>query len=282
MEAQLSNPVSRSVTVAGDGPDLQALEAALTLQKSSANNVAFLQATLHLFKSGGQDFGFREGGLSDDAGAWSPQPPAAWFRDASGPPAAGAWFPAAAGRDKPHSFSVNMGKKNVGPLDKLAGVKEDVLTLRWRATFQFLTFSEASVRTVSEMGSTQRIKIITLPDENVTEIDLPVPLCKFADRRRGLLSTLGSARDNPDLSDFVLHCGGQAFPVSRFVLGARSPVFRAMFSHAGTEEASSGQAVIEDCTPGALGVFLELLYIGQAESLECHARFLWQSFHFFS
>ncbi len=73
----------------------------------------------------------------------------------------------------------------------------------------------------------------------------------------------GAAKDSEQLHDFKLLCDGREFPCSKFILGAHSEVFRAMFSHSDTTEASQNMAVIEDSTPEALEIFLQLLYTGQ-------------------
>ena len=41
-------------------------------------------------------------------------------------------------------------------------------------------------------------------------------------------------------------CGNRHIPVHRFVLAARSPVFKANFEHATTNEEEKGEIVIED------------------------------------
>ncbi len=85
---------------------------------------------------------------------------------------------------------------------------------------------------------------------------------------RGLLhlweKALPAARRMTELQDFKLVCGGEEFPCSRFVLGAKSEVFRAMFSHEGTVEVDHKVAVIKDGTAEAVKAFLDFLYTGEA------------------
>ena len=88
-----------------------------------------------------------------------------------------------------------------------------------------------------------------------------------------LLSSLQSARDNPALNDFKLHCGGKTFPCNKFILALRSPVLGKIFSHEAKEEAEAEKEhlVVEDCTPEALEVFLQILYAGKAQNANQHA-----------
>ncbi len=75
---------------------------------------------------------------------------------------------------------------------------------------------------------------------------------------------LPAARRMTELHDFKLVCSGEEFPCSRFVLGAKSEVFRAMFSHEGTVEVDQNTVVIKDSTAEAVDAFLDVLYAGKA------------------
>ncbi len=88
------------------------------------------------------------------------------------------------------------------------------------------------------------------------------------------MTSLQAAKDRVDLHDFELLCDGQSFPCSKFMLMARSDVFMAMLSHQETKESQMKKAVIEDCTPEALRIFLQLLYTGQADIPEHCLRYL--------
>ncbi len=76
---------------------------------------------------------------------------------------------------------------------------------------------------------------------------------------------LPAARNMTELHDFSLLCGGKKFPCSKFILGAASEVFRAMFAHKETTEVKKNMVVIEDSTPDAVELFLQLLYKGEAK-----------------
>ena len=82
-----------------------------------------------------------------------------------------------------------------------------------------------------------------------------------------------ASRDLAELHDFRLLCDGREFPCSRFVLGAASEVFRAMFAHGDTAEAERGAVNVEDSTPEAVGFFLDLLYTGRADVPADTARY---------
>jgi speckle-type POZ protein len=55
-------------------------------------------------------------------------------------------------------------------------------------------------------------------------------------------------------------CGGKEFPVHRYVLAARSPVFKATFSHEETKEVQTGEVEIEDVDPETLEVLIKYIY----------------------
>ncbi len=94
------------------------------------------------------------------------------------------------------------------------------------------------------------------------------------DAHDDVLACLQAAKDLPELSDFTLICDGQRFPCNKFMLGARSEVFRAMFAHTNTVEAKQDRVVIKDSTPEAVKTFLQMIYTGQADVSSKHARYL--------
>ena len=59
-----------------------------------------------------------------------------------------------------------------------------------------------------------------------------------------------------DYSDVELVSGGQAFPCHRFMLSARSDVFRAMFTN-NMREANERKVQVEDAGPTAVGQLLK-------------------------
>ncbi len=60
-------------------------------------------------------------------------------------------------------------------------------------------------------------------------------------------------------ADMELVCGGQSFPCHKFVMGARSDVFRAMFSH-DMKESQDGRVEVTDTSPEVVGQFLKFVY----------------------
>ena len=90
-----------------------------------------------------------------------------------------------------------------------------------------------------------------------------------------MLSCLQSIKDDPSFHDMTLHCDGTSFPCSKLILAARSPVFKAMLiEHRDTKEAQEGHVIVEDTTPDAMKVFLQLIYTDMAEDLVEHARYV--------
>jgi hypothetical protein len=53
--------------------------------------------------------------------------------------------------------------------------------------------------------------------------------------------SLQLAEQSSSFCDTILSCGGKEIPVHRFMLAARSPVFKAMFSHDETTEGQKGK-----------------------------------------
>ena len=86
-----------------------------------------------------------------------------------------------------------------------------------------------------------------------------------------LIECLDSALDNPELHDFSLMCQGHTVRCSKFVLAARSPVFRAMFVREGKKGQKNGMAVVEHYQPEALEAFLQLLYTGKSKNADKNA-----------
>ena len=67
---------------------------------------------------------------------------------------------------------------------------------------------------------------------------------------------------NAQLTDVVFQVGDSTFPAHKFVMVARSSVFRAMFE-ADMKEARTGRVQIVDATPDIFEQFLQFLYTGQ-------------------
>lgn len=83
-------------------------------------------------------------------------------------------------------------------------------------------------------------------------------------------STLGDqlseAFNGGDFSDVTLICGEKRFSCHKFILSARSDVFKAMFSHENTKEGQTNQVEITDTDPDTLEQLLKYIY---SDKLEC-------------
>lgn len=64
--------------------------------------------------------------------------------------------------------------------------------------------------------------------------------------------------------DFTLVCEDQSFPVHKFVLLARSPVFCAMLKH-DMQESKTASAQVTDCSPQALKLVIQWMYSGKLD-----------------
>ena len=60
-------------------------------------------------------------------------------------------------------------------------------------------------------------------------------------------------------------CGEKEFPVHRFILSARSPDFKATFSHDETDEGKTGRVIIKDLEPETLEILIKFAYTGQVD-----------------
>ena len=72
---------------------------------------------------------------------------------------------------------------------------------------------------------------------------------------------LWTAAVNAQLTDFVFQIGNVEFSVYKFVLAARSPVFRAMFE-SNMIESRTGRVQIVDSSPETFEQFLYFIYTG--------------------
>merc|ERR1711902_409001 len=77
---------------------------------------------------------------------------------------------------------------------------------------------------------------------------------------------LSEAFNGGDFSDVTLICGEKRFSCHKFILSARSDVFKAMFSHENTKEGQTNQAEITDTDPDTLEQLLKYIY---SDKLEC-------------
>lgn len=77
---------------------------------------------------------------------------------------------------------------------------------------------------------------------------------------------LSEAFTSGEFSDVTLVCGDKQFPCHKFVLSARSDVFKAMFSHENTKEGQTNTVEITDTEPDTLEQLLRYLY---SDKLDC-------------
>jgi len=70
-----------------------------------------------------------------------------------------------------------------------------------------------------------------------------------------------------ELSDTVIVCQDVEYPVHKFLLTCKSPVFKRMFHHE-MKEAKEGRIVIEDITPQILKEMLRFLYCGRLSNIK--------------
>jgi len=78
---------------------------------------------------------------------------------------------------------------------------------------------------------------------------------------------LEKAFTNKELCDVQLQCGGKIFDCHKFMLSARSPVFRAMFQ-AEMEEKKTNKVDINDLDPDILAEMLHFIYTGKTPKLD--------------
>ncbi len=82
---------------------------------------------------------------------------------------------------------------------------------------------------------------------------------RFAPRSVTLQQTIGDLFLNPLHSDFVIHCENRAFPCHKFVLAARSDVFKAMLQNENSENLLA-EVTLNDVHWDTLETMLAFLY----------------------
>ncbi|KAJ6225004.1 hypothetical protein RDWZM_003549 [Blomia tropicalis] len=91
-------------------------------------------------------------------------------------------------------------------------------------------------------------------------IQFKVPECRLSEDLSGLF-------ESQKFSDVILCVGGKEFYVHKAILGARSPVFAAMFEHE-MEEKKQNRVEITDMDPEVLREMLRFIYTGKAPYLD--------------
>ena len=125
----------------------------------------------------------------------------------------------------------------------------------------------------------ERLKTLSsqlLPNDNLTIVcDVtifgerkPVLYCNEEQLENGDVSQdLEKAFTSKELCDVQLQCGEKIFDCHKFMLSARSPVFRAMFQ-AEMEEKKTNKVDINDLDPDILAEMLHFIYTGKTPKLD--------------
>ncbi|XP_044010257.1 speckle-type POZ protein-like A [Aphidius gifuensis] len=69
-------------------------------------------------------------------------------------------------------------------------------------------------------------------------------------------------------ADVTIHVGQKTFRVIKGILGARSPVFSAMFDHEQLKENEKNEVIIEDIDEGVFEEFLHYIYTGESPNID--------------
>ena len=93
----------------------------------------------------------------------------------------------------------------------------------------------------------------------------PSNLTKLYDQEPTMWSTLKSLCMSEELSDIKILCDGTEFPCHKFVLSARSDVFKAMFLSNVEEENPDKPLTIEDISSDTMKTLLKFLYCDELE-----------------
>ena len=93
----------------------------------------------------------------------------------------------------------------------------------------------------------------------------PSNLTKLYDQEPTMWSTLKALCMSEELSDIKILCDGTEFPCHKFVLSARSDVFKAMFLSNLEEENGNAPLTIEDISSDTMKTLLKFLYCDELE-----------------
>ncbi|GBO25321.1 Speckle-type POZ protein [Araneus ventricosus] len=141
---------------------------------------------------------------------------------------------------------------------KNAYLPNDVLSLWCECSFCFGTIQGEIERVDSDC-----IAIAKKKSDNHsvdTENEFSVPNCILIDNLKSMLN-------NTSLSDVKLKTKSQTYPAHTFILGARSPVFKSMFS-SDMKEKINGCVDIEDLNDDTVLRLLRYIYSAEVEELE--------------
>lgn len=125
------------------------------------------------------------------------------------------------------------------------------------------------------------IKVVVNGEEETTTVGdalaVGVPVRWPGKRRRPdteTAETLKNMWESRNWTDAVVACGDRTFDVHRAVLGAKSPVFSAMFSQTGMREGFSHRISIENADAGVVDALLGFCYTGRVKDACDHKALL--------
>ncbi|XP_065203948.1 speckle-type POZ protein B-like [Planococcus citri] len=95
--------------------------------------------------------------------------------------------------------------------------------------------------------------------------------CKIGVPECNLSENLETLFKNQEFTDVVLSVNGKDFPAHKNILAARSPVFRAMFTHS-TKEKELNRVDIEDISEQVVDEMLKYIYTGKCLNLKKFAE----------
>ena len=88
--------------------------------------------------------------------------------------------------------------------------------------------------------------------------------------RADVLHSLDATLDDPEFHDVFFLCSGRTFLCHKFILSARSPIFKAMIAN-GSGTIEHKRTLVEYCAPEVLETFLQLLYTGESKNADKYA-----------
>ncbi|GBO08051.1 Speckle-type POZ protein-like A [Araneus ventricosus] len=134
----------------------------------------------------------------------------------------------------------------------------DVLSLRCECAFSCGSMLQEIEATNSECNVVEKKNSSNLNLDK--ESEFPVPICILIDNLKSMLN-------NSSLSDVKLKTKRQTYPAHTFILGARSPVFKCMFS-SDMKEKINGCVDIEDLNDNTVLRLLRYIYSAEVGELE--------------
>jgi len=88
-----------------------------------------------------------------------------------------------------------------------------------------------------------------------------------------LATDLASIQNDSSFSDVLIKTKGKSFRAHRIILAARSPVFKAMFSH-NMQESRNNEVVVKDVEPEVMEELLRYIYTNKVNGINAIAKAL--------